>query len=119
MLDLNMHDLGLDFYANSGYKWLGASVIMFFVGQMDEVLNSFLGSKSGVRFPPGALRYSSTNLPLSRHPKHSRIVVISYGFTPSYAVLLQHPMGTLLTKGTQGRLADLAVAPPYRLVGNW
>jgi isopenicillin-N epimerase len=24
MLDLNMHDLGVDFYANSGYKWLGA-----------------------------------------------------------------------------------------------
>lgn len=24
MLNLNMHDLGVDFYANSGYKWLGA-----------------------------------------------------------------------------------------------
>jgi len=24
MLDLNMHELGVDFYANSGYKWLGA-----------------------------------------------------------------------------------------------
>lgn len=24
MLNMNMHDLGADFYANSGYKWLGA-----------------------------------------------------------------------------------------------
>ena len=24
MLDLDMHDLGADFYANSAYKWLGA-----------------------------------------------------------------------------------------------
>ena len=61
MLNLNMHDLGADFYANSGYKWLGAptGTGIFYVRK--DIQKDLLPNIVEVEWEkvPSALKYSA------------------------------------------------------------
>jgi isopenicillin-N epimerase len=60
MLDIDVHDLGVDFYANSGYKWLGAptGTGLFYV--RNEIQKDVLPNIVEVEWEkhPTALKYS-------------------------------------------------------------